>query len=143
MFGTSRPMGKLTFFTVVWDEELEDVKIEPIILQKPKNTKLHERVEFSSDGSWMKTVARTDKGQFLNPPELVIYHVGDMYPQHLSMPILCGYAKEGNDGAFMNHSEWGPCYVELDFEFKNKLFIYKLNNGLKLLAEQAMDSMGK
>jgi len=143
MFGTSRPMEKLTFYTVVWDEDLEDVKIEPIILQIPKKTKLQELVEFSPDGAWMKSVARSVGGQFLNPPELVIYHVGDMYPQHLSMPIMCGYTKKGNDGAFMNHPEWGPCYVELDYEFRNKLFVYKLDDGLKLLAEQAIEIGGK
>jgi hypothetical protein len=40
-------------------------------------------------------------------PELVTYHVSNIYPQGLSLPIYCGYTKEGNSGAFMMHDRWG------------------------------------
>lgn len=73
------------------------------------------------------------------PPELIIYHTGDIYPQGLSMPIYCGYTKKNGYGGFIDHETWGPCYVELDSDFPNKLFVYKLNDGLKILAEQLLE----
>ena len=57
------------------------------------------------------------------------------------MPIMCGFTTDGNPGAFMQHEEWGPCYVEQDSEYDNKLFVYKLNEGLKILAEQALNKV--
>ena len=140
MLGTSRLSGSLEYFSIRWDEDFEDIRIEPIILQKPNGKRISSRFEFSPDGNWVKTLKFADSGVTF-PPELIIYHVGEVYPQGLSMPILCGYTKEINTGAFMNHSEWGPCYVELDYEFNNKLFVYKLNDGLKILAEQAKDAV--
>ena len=41
-------------------------------------------------------------------------------------------------GAFMQHTEWGPCYVGQDSDFPDKLFIWELNKGLKILAEEAV-----
>ena len=120
----------------------ENIKIEPIILQRPKNKLLDDAYVFSQTGEWVKTLAFKE-GDDEIPPDLLIYHTGDMYPQGLSLPILCGYTKENGFGGFMDHETWGPCYVELDSDFPDKLFVYKLNDGLKMLAEQALGNVTK
>ena len=79
--------------------------------------------------------------RLLDVPRLIIYHVNDKYPQGLSLPVMCGFSSEGSPGAFMQHEEWGPCYVEQDMEYDDKLFVYKLNEGLELLARQAVNKV--
>lgn len=39
----------------------------------------------------------------------------------------------------MQHTEWGPCYVEMDPDYPDKLFVYKLNEGLELLRKQVLN----
>jgi hypothetical protein len=121
---------------------MEDITIEPILLQMPKEVYMSSLFEFSPDGNWVKTLIE-GKNDVLEMNELMFYNVNSNYPQHLSMPILCGYTKDLNPGAFMNHSEWGPCYVELDVDYPDKLFVFKLNDGLKLLAGEAADAAKK
>ena len=75
------------------------------------------------------------------PPEFLIYHVSDIYPQGLSLPIHLDYTKESNVGAFFTHDVWGHCYAEHDYEQPYQIKIYKLNDGLKLLAEQAKSAV--
>ncbi len=129
ILGTSYIKNILTYYSIRWDEKLEDVKIEPIILQKPGGRNMDSAFNFSPNGNWVKSL---DKHVENFPPELIIYQTGSGYPQGLSLPIFCGYTKGGNSGAFMEHEEWGDCYVELDYEFPDRLFVYKLNDGSKL-----------
>ncbi|MBN2444347.1 MAG: hypothetical protein JXJ04_23495 [Spirochaetales bacterium] len=142
MLGTSRLTGTLEYFSIRWDEDFEDVKIEPIIVQRSKGGLLSSAFVFSPAGKWVKTDI-----EFINTaietPRLLFYAVNDMYPQGLSMPIVCGYTGEYSPGAFMDHEEWGPCYLEQDIDYPDKIFIYKLNDGLKLLAEQAANAIGQ
>ena len=44
-------------------------------------------------------------------------------------------------GPFINHKEWGPIYIEQDIEQPGKLFVYKLKDGLKLLAENMKNGL--
>ncbi|MCP4136455.1 MAG: hypothetical protein GY754_36135 [bacterium] len=137
MLGTADVIGKLTYFSIRWDEKLEDIKIEPIILQLPKRGVMDSNFVFSSDGNWVKAIILPeDEGLF--PPSLVFFHASGIYPQGLSMPIPGGYTREDNPGAFFNHEEWGPCYMEHDPDMRGKLFIYKMNDGLELLRDMAM-----
>jgi hypothetical protein len=122
---------------IKWDDELKEIKVEPLILQKPKNGDLDSGYEFSADENWCKSLKLIYNDGIQMPPELIIFQVADIYPQSLSMPIYCGYTKEANQGAFVNHTIFGPCYVEWDSEVPKKLFVYKLNDGLKILAEEA------
>ncbi|MCK4796565.1 MAG: hypothetical protein KAT05_04245 [Spirochaetes bacterium] len=142
MLGTFWVNDDLVYASIRWDDEFEDIRIEPLVLQKPKGKNISPRFVFSPDGNWVKSLKTVRTGVNF-PPELLIYHVGEVYPQGLSLPILCGYTKKINQGGFMNHSLWGPCYVYLDCDFDNKLFVYKLNDGLKILAEQAKDAVVK
>jgi hypothetical protein len=75
-------------------------------------------------------------------PEILVYQLSDIYPQGVSMPIYCGLTKDGTDGAFFNHKKLGPCFVELDIDNPKKLFVYVLNDGLKILAKQAVNVAG-
>jgi len=125
------------YYTVRWDEKFEDIKIEPVIFQRPFGNFLDEAFEFSQDGKWVKTLRIPFSEGKDMPWELIIYHVSDIYPQGLSMPIFCGYSMESTPGAFMDHEEWGMCYVQLIGT--NILYVYKLNEGLKLMAENAKE----
>jgi hypothetical protein len=142
LFGNSEATGKLVYFTARWDEEFEDVKVEPLLLQHPRETYLDDRGVFSSTGNWLKSQIERKKS-FPDLPELVFFHVDNAYPQGLSMPIYCGYTSKYAPGAFMEHTEWGPCYVEVDLDHPDKLFVFKLNDGLQILADQAMDGVGE
>ena len=132
----------LTFFVdqlVTWKENYEDVKINPIIAQKPKNGRLSHSFVLSGDGKWAVTRFKYD-ASIIDVPELIIYHLSDIYPQGISMPIYCGYSKKGTKGAFVDHEVWGPCYIELNNKFPNKLFVFKLYDGLKVMAENAKEA---
>ena len=139
LYGQNRINGKATFFTVRWSEDFEEVKAEPIILQRPKGL-LDSSFFFSRDGNWGKTHWIDPPGP-LEVPRLLLYHIDDKYPQGLSMPIICGYSGDESPGAFMQHETWGPCYVEQDNKYPDKLFVYKLNEGLELLAKQALNTI--
>jgi hypothetical protein len=137
MIGTAEPLDTLTYFSIRWDEKFENIKIEPIIIQKPERSILSTGFIFSPDGNWLKTQADIKSGNFLEAPELLVYNVNEIYPQGLSLPIYCGYTKKDAAGAFMMHDTWGPCYVEQDPDVTDSLFVFKLNDGLKILAEEA------
>ncbi|MBN2443857.1 MAG: hypothetical protein JXJ04_21020, partial [Spirochaetales bacterium] len=140
LYGSNRIDNRPTFFTVRWSEDFEEVKAEPIILQRPKGL-LYSSFFFSRDGNWGKTHWIDPPGP-IEVPRLLLYHIDDKYPQGLSMPIICGYSGKESPGAFMQHETWGPCYVEQDNKFPDKLFVYKLNEGLELLAKQALNTIG-
>jgi len=129
--------NETVYFTVRWDEKFEDIKIEPVIFQRPFGNFLDEAFDFSQDGKWVKTLRIPFSEGKDMPWELIIYHVSDIYPQGLSMPVFCGYSMESTPGAFMDHEEWGMCYVQLIGT--NTLYVYKLNEGLKLTAENAKE----
>ncbi len=124
---------------VTWKENYKDVKINPIVVQIPKKGDFTDSFKLSGDGKWALGRFKYD-ANIIDVPELIIYHLSDIYPQGVSMPIYCGYSTEGTRGAFVDHEEWGPCYVELCDDFPNKLFVYKLNDGLKVMAENAREA---
>jgi hypothetical protein len=130
---------KLIYYSIRWDEKYEDVKVEPIIIQKPFDQDVSSKFELSQDGKWVKTTVDNVPGP-VDVPMLVFYSVSDIYPQGLSMPILAGYASDG--GCFMNHKVWGPCYVDYNIDHPNKLFVFKLTEGLELLAKQTVGQIG-
>jgi hypothetical protein len=138
-FGLGTAPAPGAYFSARWDEKYEDVKVEPIILQKPFGQNMDDRFEMSQDGKWVKTTVDNVPGP-VNVPMLVFYSVSDIYPQGLSMPILAGYASDG--GCFMNHKVWGPCYVDYNIDHPNKLFVFKLHEGLELLAKQTVGQIG-
>ena len=142
MIGTNWIEKKLFYYTITWDEEIEDVKIEPFTIQKPKNTFLDDRFRFSANGNWVKSTVEY-RNALVPGPELIIYHVQDHYPQNLSPPIYCGYTNEGSGGGFMMHDQWGPCYVEHTFSKPDILMVYKLKAGLEILKNQAMGMMNR
>ncbi|MBN2738775.1 MAG: hypothetical protein JXR70_17465 [Spirochaetales bacterium] len=135
IFGVSSLLGKLVYYSIHWDDQMEEIKVEPLVLQLPKKANLSDRFIFSPCGQWLKTTISW-QNSLLDFPELVIYKVNDIFPQGLSPPIYCGYTKKMSSGAFMQHDSWGPCYVEQDFDNK-KLFVYKLNEGMQILASEA------
>jgi hypothetical protein len=126
-------------FIIKWDAEIKDVEATPILVQMPGWEKFDYSLAtmLSFDGSWMKTTLKKPKDGMFDIPEIVIYHLSNIYPQGIGMPIYCGFTKEGTDGAFFHHKKYGPCFVEFDLDNPRKLFVYILNDGLKILAEGA------
>ena len=131
MRGTSEVKGMFANFFIRWDEEFEEVHVEPLLLQCPRDKQIYPEF-ISGSGKWMKGMQYSKTG-LEDVPRIVLFHCSDMYPQGVSMPIECGYSLEGTPGAFMNHKEWGECYVEYE---NGKLFVYKCNEALALLAKQ-------
>ncbi len=131
-------------YVVRWDAETKDISATPIIVQMPgwekHNYSLSMSVSF--DGTWMKTTLQKTKEGMFDVPEIFVYHLSDIYPQGISMPIACGLTKEGTDCAFFNHKKFGPCFAEFDIDNPNKLFVYKLNDGLKILVNQVRGATG-
>jgi hypothetical protein len=120
------------FFSIRWDEGFTDYKIEPFTIQKPEGYAVNEYFKFSGDGKWVKTTVSPDTN--LHEEELAFLQVNDDYPQGLSFPLF-GEKKTDfrTPGAFVNHSTWGPLYVELDYDHEKALLVYKLNDGLNYL----------
>ena len=126
----------LVYYTIRWDEEIEKVNIEPLTIQKPENTSLSTDFMFSPDGNWVKSTIKYPNS-LIKESELIIYHVSSIYPQHLSVPVYCGYTKLGSRG-FMTHDKWGPCYVEHNWNNPDILMVYKLSGALDILKNQML-----
>lgn len=135
MIGTSKTI-KNAYFSIRWDEKFEEIKIEPIIRQRPDGNFMDEAFEFSGDGKWIKTLRFPFNNGREMPPELMFFHVSDNYPQGLSQPILCGFTWHDTPGAFMDHSKLGMCYVQLSGD--HTLNVYVLNEGLRILGEESL-----
>lgn len=99
-------------------------------------------MQVAYDGNWMKTTLKKPREGMFDLPELIIYHLSNIYPQSISMPVYCGFTKDGTEGAFFKHSQFGPCFVEHDADIPDKLMVYKLNDGLKILADEARKGFG-
>ncbi len=146
---------ELMYWSVRWDEKLEDVDIAPLYTQMPDKDYILNIGDctFSWDGSWVKSEGHRKNLPFICDMrcELVFYHVDSKYPQGLSLPLYCGFTRCDGIGAFLNHDTWGPCYVEVqsDFsdlqgtydDFSKVLFVYKLNEGLEILERQTTDML--
>jgi hypothetical protein len=115
---------------IAWDDSFADVNAELLSAQIPKDYLVSDRFTFAPDGSWVKTAGFE---KIPGPSELIFYHVDDKYPQHLSLPIFGGYSGEDNYGAFVNHTELGPLYVDMDDQHPGVLLVYKLNDALEML----------
>lgn len=132
MLGVSRQNNdSLTQYMIKWDEDCKNVSIEPLLNQVPKLAGLYESAPvISKDGNWVKMSFFLTDSLRENFPiydcRTLFHHIGSQYPQNLSSPIIGAYNKRGSTGAFVLHTELGPLYVEQDFNFPDKLFIYKL-----------------
>jgi hypothetical protein len=115
-------------FSIRWNPEKSEIKIEPLLLQCPKPDVFYENWEFSLDGNWcMNKVLQKSSGNRL----IVFYKVDNAFPNGLSTPIYGGLTSEGNKGCFINHDVLGPLY--LDIPPSGDPVIYKLNQIPELL----------
>ncbi len=133
ILGVSWVAKQLVYYSIRWDEKFENIDISPLRIQRPKGKLISDLFIFSPDGRWIKTHDVKVKN---SPQELLMYHTGSIYPQGVNIPILCGYTNKFNRGVFIEHEKWGPCYVEQDYNYPDRLFLFKLNDGLKTLAEK-------
>jgi len=124
---------------VQWSDDLQDIQFNPLVLQFPRPTRqaYYGPIYISADGNWVKFIRYHPETQ-PKMEELVVYHIQDIYPQGISMPVSLGYTNT-DPGAFMTHSEFGPCYVEQSTMRGGIMFIFKLNDAIDILKKQALD----
>lgn len=123
--------------TIRWNEKGETTITPLTHLHQPKDIYgLPFIGEFSSDGRWLDAAAGHVFNGIGNPMERFVYHVGDQYPAGMSPPIRLGLVEMNVKGAFMLHDTIGPCYVLLDTERSKNVLVYKLNEGLPIIAQQ-------
>ena len=138
MIGCLDVEDKTVYFSVRWNHDMSEVKIEPLILQKPQNGFLEERWLFSDDGCWL-----TANFSVLEPKEAytrVFFNIDDKYPQGVSLPVF-GEATENimfDAGCFVNHSDLGPLYLDKSPESDEIVNVYRLNDVYKVLANMAI-----
>jgi hypothetical protein len=131
-------MGPTQRVIARWDENLDNVSINPLLLQmRDTKTVLYEGpYHISGNGNWLKGKRFYPQTQ-PNFEELVVYHLQDYYPQGMSMPVSLGYTNN-DPGAFFNHGTLGPCYIEQPLARDGILLIYKLNDAVEILKRQAL-----
>jgi hypothetical protein len=118
-------------FSIRWNSDKTDIKIEPIILQRPKPDMFLESWEFSLDGDWCMNKCIRNWNTEKEYISIVFYKVDNAFPNGLSMPIYGGLTSEDNKGCFINHDALGPLY--LDIPPSGDPVIYKLNQIPELL----------
>lgn len=129
-----------TQVTIRWNEEGKTTITPLTLLQQPKEIRgLPFIGEFSSDGNWLDAAGRYVFNGINSPLERFVYHVGDQYPTGMSPPIRLGLVESNVKGAFMLHDTLGPCYILLDPENAKNVLLYKLNEGLPIIARQMAD----
>jgi len=135
MIGGIEVNNEMTYFSIRWNPDMSEAKIEPLLLQIPQNGGLEHGWYFSEDGSWLTATFTTffqEKKQ-----TIVFFHISDIYPQGISMPVFGEETYYLKDGCFLNHSELGPLYLDRSPLNENVLNVYKLNDVLKVLAGSA------
>jgi hypothetical protein len=130
--------GPIQRVVVRWNENLDEVRIEPLVLQMRETETFFYQgpTHISGDGNWMKSI-RVHQQTRPRMDELVAYHLQDYYPQGMSMPVSLGYTNE-DPGAFLNHRTLGPCYIEQSLTREGILFIYRLDDALDIMKKQAL-----
>jgi hypothetical protein len=122
-------------FSVRWNPDKTEIKIEPLILQCPKPDIFGENWEISPDGNWCINKATRNWDTKTQYEAIVFYQVDNSFPNGLSTPIYGGLTSEDNKGCFINHDVLGPLY--LDIPPSGDPVIYKLNQIPELLKNAA------
>jgi hypothetical protein len=137
MFGWKEINDTIQDFVVRWKEGFQDVTVEPIILQVPEGYDCGTHYYFSLSGEWIKTTGSKKKS--VSEDQIIFFHTSDAYPQGLSLGIVGGKTGDASrdNGAFVNHKEWGPLYVDRDPDKLNLLRVYRLNDALNALRNVA------
>ena len=134
MIGSIQNKDQETYFSIRWNTDFTEAKIEPLVLQIPPNGWFESLWYFSDDGSWLRATFTNAQTQ---EKRIVFFSVNDSFPQGISPPIFGEETYYQKDGAFVNHSELGPLYLDRSPKFENALLVYKLNDALKILQEKA------
>ncbi len=140
MIGSAPINGETFSLSIRWNEQLEAEILPFTPLHIPSDIQGVGGVgEFSSDGRWFDIDAWYKSHRFGytdRPGERFVYHVGDQYPIGISPPIRLGLVSENTPGAFMQHDTWGPCYILKDEEKPQHVIVYKLTDGIPIIARK-------
>jgi hypothetical protein len=123
-----------TYYSIRWNQEMTEVKIEPLVLQMPPNGHFKSGWSFSDDGSWLTATVATYQPK--ETKKIVFFSINDSFPQGISPPVFGEETYYEKTGAFVNHSELGPLYLDISPQFHNALLVYKLNDALKILKDK-------
>ena len=119
-----------------WNDEFSEVNVLPIddlVRQQLRNTELLTTSFFISlNGEWATTQLWGYTGLYNESlRRRIFYHMDNRYPGGMSMPIMAtGYERnEEIHGAFVNHPEYGWCFVkEHNKDKQQHLQIFKMSD---------------
>lgn len=114
------------YATAFWDENRQNIRIETFKVNGSEGFFLSpDSFIVSPCGKYVKAIFSPPHDSGLSP-QLAMLFIDEKYPAGISEMVLLGPTRTSNYGAFMNHSEWGPCYVEFKTDVRRTLFVYRL-----------------
>jgi hypothetical protein len=136
MIGSIDANDHTTYYSVRWNSQMTEAKIEPLVIQIPSNGDFERRWCFSEDGSWLAATFTSFHPE--EKKQIVFFSINDSFPQGISPPVFGEETYYEKNGVFVNHSELGPLYLDWPPQAGNGLLIYKLNDALKILQDKPL-----
>lgn len=141
MIGFNDLRDDMVFFSIFWDDNFEDVSIEPFSFQRDPDRYLWDHFEISPDGKWAKTVSKLKKTD-QRTDDITFFVVNDSFPQSLSPPVYGGRSTRDGGGCFVETDDWGTVYVDISPEAPGYLVVYKMSDVMNKVVEK-MRNMGR
>jgi hypothetical protein len=137
LIGTIEGAGQTINAVACWDEEYQNVRIEPLIIQCPAEYAFStDNWTFSLDGKWLYNIAWKGIYGGSSDPELVFYHIDPSYPQHISPPVFAGKLSGVDvNGCFVDHSKLGMVFLDIQAN-PGYVLVYKMSDMLPIIAKK-------
>ncbi|MBN1292666.1 MAG: hypothetical protein JXB48_12570 [Candidatus Latescibacteria bacterium] len=135
MIGFNTINDKDIYYVIKWDDNFEDVSIEPFSFQRDPDRYLWDHFEISQDGKWAKTVSKLKKSD-QRTDDITFYAVNDSFPQSLSPPVYGGRSTRDGGGCFLETDDWGTVYVDISPEAPGYLAVYKMSDVMNKVVEK-------
>jgi len=134
-------------FKVIWDKNIENVKVIPLDYLVPEGKWLYSFF-ISSDGKWASNFIGGYKGYYGELlDKRVFFHLDSRYPNGISMPVFTDeyYENPKTYESFVEHPEYGMCFAgEKQIKDKNGkeqlyLSLYKMSDVLAEINRQLLE----
>jgi hypothetical protein len=138
LIGTVRTTGD--YFIIRWSPDYSDFSFNPFTFHKPKDRSIQEHFEISPDGNWVKGISKSTDYD-IRDDKVIFYHANEKYPSGLSIAVHGweSYLSQYYPGAFVETKEWGMVYIDIFKGMDGVLFVYKMNDVLTQIAQQAKE----